>query len=81
MIPKKQKQKKELANSATKLFGTATVGSKGQIVIPVDARKKLNIETGDQLLILGNEATRVIAIIKTDEIGAFIKDLSSLSVL
>lgn len=31
--------------------GTATVGPRGQIVIPKDARRKLNLQTGDQLLV------------------------------
>lgn len=35
------------------LFGTATVGPKGQIVIPVDARKRLGIEPGDKVVIVG----------------------------
>jgi AbrB family looped-hinge helix DNA binding protein len=35
-------------------FGTATVGERGQIVIPAEARKKLGIETGDKLLIVGH---------------------------
>lgn len=33
-------------------FGTATVGERGQIVIPADARKRFNIEPGDKILIL-----------------------------
>lgn len=32
--------------------GTATVGPRGQIVIPKEARKKLNLEVGDQLLVI-----------------------------
>jgi len=38
-----------------KLFGTATVGSKGQIVIPSQAREALGIKTGDKLYITGFE--------------------------
>lgn len=34
---------------------TATVGEKGQIVIPKQARDLFNIKTGDTLLILGDE--------------------------
>lgn len=34
--------------------GTATVGPRGQIVIPKDARSKLNLKTGDQLLVMEN---------------------------
>jgi bifunctional DNA-binding transcriptional regulator/antitoxin component of YhaV-PrlF toxin-antitoxin module len=31
-----------------KLFGTSTVGTKGQIVIPADAREQLGIDHGDR---------------------------------
>ena len=37
------------------LFGMVTVGDKGQIVIPVRARRVFNINPGDQLMVLGDE--------------------------
>jgi len=36
-----------------KVYGTATVGSKGQIVIPADARQDLQLENGDKVFVLG----------------------------
>ena len=47
------------------LFGVVTVGEKGQIIIPAKARKIFRIEAGDQLVVLGDEATG-LAILKTD---------------
>ena len=47
------------------LFGTVTVGDKGQIVIPAKARKLFHISAGDQLVVLGDE-TQGLAIIKAD---------------
>ncbi len=44
---------------------TAKVGSKGQIVIPKEARELFSIEPGDSLLILGNER-RGLAIMNGD---------------
>lgn len=38
-----------------KYVWTATVGEKGQIVIPKQAREIFNIEPGDTLLILGDD--------------------------
>lgn len=35
-----------------KLYGTATVGSKGQVVIPSEAREELGIKTGDRLYVV-----------------------------
>ena len=42
------------------IFGTAKVGEKGQIVIPKDARTLFGIQSGDTLLILGDEQTGII---------------------
>ena len=42
------------------LFGTVKVGEKGQIVIPKEARKLFHIESGDTLLILGDEYNGII---------------------
>ncbi len=39
--------------SAQRVFGTAKVGERGQIVIPKEARELFNIQPGDTLLILG----------------------------
>ena len=38
-----------------RVFGTAKVGDRGQIVIPKEARELFNIQPGDTLLILGEE--------------------------
>jgi AbrB family looped-hinge helix DNA binding protein len=35
------------------LYGTATVGPKGQIVIPAEAREALKIKTGDKVIVMG----------------------------
>ena len=42
------------ANSK-RVFGTAKVGDRGQIVIPKEARELFRIEPGNTLLILGEE--------------------------
>lgn len=45
------------------IFGMVKVGDKGQIVIPAKARKIFDIQPGDNLIVLGDEA-QGIAIIK-----------------
>ena len=43
-----------------RVFGTAKVGDRGQIVIPKEAREFFGIEPGDTLLILGKPETGLI---------------------
>ena len=42
-------------SNAKRVFGTAKVGDRGQIVIPKEARELFNIRPGDTLLILGEK--------------------------
>ena len=46
--------------NSRRVFGTAKVGDRGQIVIPKEARELFNIQPGDTLLILGEEDTGLI---------------------
>ena len=46
--------------NAKRVFGTAKVGDRGQIVIPKEARELFNIQPGDTLLIVGEEDTGLI---------------------
>ena len=46
--------------TSQRVFGTAKVGDRGQIVIPKEAREFFGIEPGDTLLILGKHETGLI---------------------
>lgn len=51
------------------------VGSKGQIVIPIEARKMFNINPGDTVMVLG-DINRGLAIMKDEifyKVAKFIK--------
>ncbi len=43
-----------------RVFGTAKVGDRGQIVIPKEAREFFGIHPGDTLLILGDAETGLV---------------------
>ncbi len=43
-----------------RVFGTAKVGDRGQIVIPKEARDFYGISPGDTLLLLGDDETGLI---------------------
>ena len=62
---------KDVPPKGKHIFGTVTVGEKGQIVIPVKARRVFNIKPGDSLVVLGDEE-RGLALMGTDFfIGVF----------
>lgn len=52
------------------IFGLVTVGERGQIVIPKDARDIFAINPGDKLLVMGDEQ-QGLAIVKTDALQSF----------
>ncbi len=51
--------------SEKRVFGTAKVGEKGQIVIPKEAREAFGINSGDTLFIVGDLSLGMV-IMKTD---------------
>jgi len=52
-------------------FGTATVGERGQIVIPADARKRFDIAPGDKLLILSSPGKNGLMLCKLNAMREF----------
>ncbi len=50
------------------VYGIVTVSEKGQIAIPVDARRDLDIKTGDKLIVLKRKDGAGLILIKLDEI-------------
>ena len=46
--------------NSKRVFGTARVGDRGQIVIPKEARELFNIRPGDTLLIMGEPDTGLV---------------------
>jgi len=53
-------------------FGSVTVGERGQVVIPAEARKRLDINPGDKLLVMGHPYATGLVIAKIDSLREFI---------
>ena len=51
---------------ANRCFGSTVVGPRGQVVIPVNARKELGIDTGATLLVFEFFRGRGLVLIKAD---------------
>jgi len=59
-----------------KCFGSATVGARGQVVIPANARKKLGIEAGTTLLVFFGPAARGLFLLKADAVEQIVRTVS-----
>lgn len=57
-----------------KFYGKATVGVKGQIVIPAKARKAMGLKHGDSVIIISGppHGSRTITVIPEEEFGKFL---------
>ena len=51
-----------------KLYGTATVGSKGQVVIPSEAREELDIKPGDRLYVVDAMSGSGVVLLKEERL-------------
>ncbi len=58
-------------------FGTAVLGPRGQLVIPVEARKELGIDTGSRLLVFGHFGRRGLIFIKAEAAEELLNIMSS----
>lgn len=59
-----------------KLFGTATVGTKGQVVIPSDAREELDIKAGDRLYVVGSSSKKFVGFIKEEQLRQLLEHIT-----
>ena len=60
-----------------RLYGTATVGSKGQIVIPAEAREELNIQPGDRLYIVNAMHGAGVVCLKEEMLESMVQQLTA----
>ncbi|WP_046173476.1 helix-turn-helix domain-containing protein [Domibacillus indicus] len=60
-----------LAPKGKQFFGVVKAGERGQIVIPKEARELYGIRPGDRLVVLGEDATKGLALLKSEQFLAF----------
>ncbi len=61
------KRSKGICSKRKIVYGVVTVSEKGQIVIPIDARRDLDIKTGDKLIVLKRKDEAGLTLIKLDK--------------
>lgn len=57
-----------------KFYGTVTVGERGQIVIPSEARSALGFSPGDKLLVMRHPVHPGLMIFKLEGVRAFLDE-------
>ncbi len=59
------------------LVGTVTIGPKGQVVIPVEAREKMGVEPGDKLIALYLDDHQTVSFVTEKEMQTMIDKMGS----
>jgi AbrB family looped-hinge helix DNA binding protein len=57
-------------------YGTTTIGEKGQVVIPMEARQAMKLEKGDKLLVFGVDQ-EMLTFSKISQLEQFASHLSN----
>lgn len=63
-------------NCGESFYGSVTVGERGQVVIPADARAQLGINAGDKLIVMKHPVHKGLMVFKFDSMRAFLDELS-----
>lgn len=63
------------AHSHKHFHGTTTLGEKGQVVIPMEARKAMGLKTGDKLLVF-SMGKNMVALSKFEQLEAMANKMS-----
>ena len=59
------------------IAGTATVGPKGQVVIPAEVREKMGINPGDKLIALTVEGREMVGFVTEAHIQAMVNQMDA----
>jgi len=59
----------------SEFLGVVTVSDKGQIAIPIDVRRELDITTGDRLIIIKRKDNAGIILLKTEKMDLLFKKI------
>lgn len=55
-------------------FGTSTVGERGQVVIPAEAREEFGIQPGDKLMVMRHPVHAGVMLFKIDSAREFLDE-------
>lgn len=61
--------------SCPMFYGSVTVGERGQIVIPAEARSEMEILPGDKLLVMKHPIHKGLVVVKFEAMKDFLEEL------
>ena len=59
------------------MVGTTTIGPKGQVVIPVEAREKMGVQPGDKVIALFMDDHKTVAFVSEKEMQTIINKMGA----
>ena len=68
--------RREHKDMVGKCFGSAVVGPRGQLVVPVEARRELGIDVGTKLLVFGHFGGRGLMFVKVEAVEELLNTIS-----
>ncbi|WHY77579.1 AbrB/MazE/SpoVT family DNA-binding domain-containing protein [Neobacillus sp. WH10] len=54
-----------------KIYGTTSIGERGQVVIPSEAREELGIKSGEKFVVFGNAQKGTVILVKSEIMNKF----------
>lgn len=54
-----------------KIFGTTSMGERGQVVIPSEAREELDIKPGEKFVVFGDARKGTVILVKSEIMNKF----------
>lgn len=68
----------KIVDSIPKFYGAVTVGERGQIAIPAEARRELDISPTNKLLAFGNLEAKALMFVKVEFMTEFLSAVATL---
>ena len=66
------------SSAADFFYGAVTIGERGQVVIPAEARKQHGLEAGQKLLVFRHPHLRGVVLARLDDVQAILAELGQL---
>lgn len=67
-----------LEEKVPKFYGSVTVGERGQVAIPAEARRDIEITPATKLLVFGGQGKKALVLMKVESVTEFLTTATTL---